>query len=298
MSEIIKKKRGRKPKSLINTLNVVKNTINEENQNTEEEKIILHLPVSANQDDMSVFINTKDSEIVLNNMTDSSEYNYTNSASNSNSNLPNMNVQNNNNYNNLLNNISHSGKITTCDLKFNKNTKCWWCKYSFESEPIQLPEDYYNDIFYCIGHFCSYNCAKSYNIDCHDYNLSSKRNNLLHLLYYQTYTTHSEIIPAPHWLALKDFGGLLNITEFRNNSITNNKEYLLLQPPITSRQMQIEESYKLKKMSFVPIGKVNEIYSDKKKLDSEIDSDFYIKRTKSSKTELNLETTMGLIKKK
>jgi hypothetical protein len=291
MSEIIKKKRGRKPKSLINSSSVIKDTLNDDNQNTEEEKIILHLPVLTNQDDMSIFIDNKEPELLTTNMSDSSEYNYTNSATNSATNT-------NNNYNNLLNNISHTGKITTSDLKFTKNTKCWWCKHSFDTESIQLPEDYYNDLFYCIGNYCSFNCAKSYNLDCHDYNLSSKRNNLLHLLYYQTYSNHSEIIPAPHWLTLKDFGGILNINEFRRNSIINTKEYLLLQPPITSRQMQIEESYKLKKMNYVPIGRANEIYSDKKKQESEVDSEFYIKRTKSTNKELNLETTMGLIKKR
>ena len=56
--------------------------------------------------------------------------------------------------------------------------------------------------------------------------------------------------------------------------------------------MQIEESYKLSKLKEVPIDKVNKIYS-------EIDSDYVIKRSKPiQSSQLNLETTMGLIKKK
>ena len=47
----------------------------------------------------------------------------------------------------------------------------------------------------------------------------------------------------------------------------NSKEYLVLHPPLISRQMQIEESYKLSKLKEVPIDKVNKIYS-------EIDSDY------------------------
>jgi hypothetical protein len=49
MSEIIKKKRGRKPKNLLNNINIIvdKNITNKEEQ-TEEENIILHLPITLN----------------------------------------------------------------------------------------------------------------------------------------------------------------------------------------------------------------------------------------------------------
>lgn len=284
MAEILKKKRGRKPKSLTNINVVKKYPTDEDIQNTEEEKVILHLPLSMtqiNQDDLSVFIENNENDQSSNTINDITDSSNTNSASNSAS----------NNYNNLLNNISQSGKITTNDLKFNKNTKCWWCKYLFDDNPVQLPEDYYNDTFYCIGYFCSFNCAKSFNMDNTNYSLSSKRESLLNLLYYQTYSNHVEITPAPSWLTLKDYGGYLNINEFRKHSVINNKEYLLLQPPITSRQMQIEESYKLKKLNAVPIDAVNKIYSD-------MESEYSIKRNKIISRDLNLETTMGLIKKK
>ena len=84
----------------------------------------------------------------------------------------------------------------------------------------------------------------------------------------------------------------LSIDKFRENSIVNAKEYLVLHPPLISRQMQIEESYKTNKLKEVPIDKLNKIYS-------EIDSDYTIKRNKPIQSnQLNLETTMGLIKKK
>ena len=56
--------------------------------------------------------------------------------------------------------------------------------------------------------------------------------------------------------------------------------------------MQIEESYKFNKLKEVPIDKLNKIYS-------EIESEYAIKRNKPIQTDqLNLEKTMGLIKKK
>ena len=93
-------------------------------------------------------------------------------------------------------------------------------------------------------------------------------------------------------MCLDEYGGNLTIEEFRKSALINTKEYLVLHPPLISRQMQIEESYKTNKLKEVPIDKVNKIYS-------EIDSEYAIKRNKPiQSSQLNLETTMGLIKKK
>ena len=100
---------------------------------------------------------------------------------------------------------------------------------------------------------------------------------------------------SPPRQTLKMFGGYLSIEELRENSIINNKEYLVLHPPIISRQMQIEESYKINKLKEVSIDKLNKLYSDVQGCDSE----YAIKRNKPIQaSQLNLETTMGLVKGK
>lgn len=274
MSEIIKKKRGRKPKNF-NTIKPELNTVNDVNINSDEEKIIFHLPITMNDiinhdttADMSFFIKTEKDQknIQQSKTTDESEINTI-----------------------IQPTINTINKITTYALKFTKNTKCWWCKNIFDSPSIQLPEDYYNETFYCIGYFCGFSCAKTYNIDLND-SLTSKRESLLNLLYYLTYGEYKEINLAPHWLTLDEYGGTLSIINFRENSIINTKEYLILHPPLISRQMQIEESYRKHTLKEVPIDKVNKIYS-------EIDSEYTIKRTKPiQSSQLNLETTMGLVK--
>jgi hypothetical protein len=148
---------------------------------------------------------------------------------------------------------------------------------------IQLPEDYYNNTFFCIGHFCSYNCTVAYNLDLNDL-ISSKRASLINLLYYKTYSEFSNIVSAPHWITLEEYGGNLSIKDFRENSINNTKEYLVLHPPIISRQMQIEESYKQKKF--------------KDPIFSESENKYTIKRNKPiNNKKMNLEVTMGLVKK-
>lgn len=289
MSEIItKKKRGRKPKNFNTLLQKSDNSIILEDEvNSEKENIIFHLhitidEINANEStDMSLFIKSENDikkDLQKIKSLDNSES--TESVKSSVLSCSNKLVLNNN-----------INKIITHFMNFNKNTKCWWCKNCFNSSPIQLPEDYYNETFFCIGHFCSFSCMKSYNLDIND-SLLWKRESLINLLYYMTYSEYKEINHAPHWITLEEFGGNLSINQFRENSVINTKEYLVLHPPLVSRQMQIEESYKLNKLKEVPIDKVNKIYS-------EIDSEYAIKRKNPIQlNQLNLETTMGLIKKK
>ncbi len=289
MSELItKKKRGRKPKNYNSLLTKIENiNITEESVNSEEEKIILHLPITLDEindcenADMGVFIKTendiKNPKLNLKIKSDDTDSTETLKSTI-------MSVTTKINCNPAIN------KIITHSLNFTTKTKCWWCRNCFTEPAVQLPEDYYNDTFYCIGNFCSFNCAKSHNLDIND-SMTYKRESLLHLLYYQTYSENKEIVPAPHWITLDEYGGTLSIDKFRENSIQNNKEYLVLHPPLMSRQMQIEESYKFNKLKEVPIDKVNKMYS-------EVESEYAIRRSKPvASSQLNLETTMGLKKK-
>lgn len=294
MSEIIpKKKRGRKPKnfSIIQAKN--ENPISEESINSEDEKVIFHLPITIDEindndnNDMSLFIKSekeiKESKLNLHKIKSSEDSDSTETLKTS--------VHNTSTVINKLRLNSSVNKIMATNLNFTQKTKCWWCRNCFNTPSLQLPEDYYNETFYCKGHFCSWNCKKTYNLELND-SLTWKRDSLINLEYYLTYGEYKDIIPAPHWMCLDEYGGNLTIDEFRKCALINTKEYLVLHPPLISRQMQIEESYKTNKLKEVPIDKVNKIYS-------EIDSEYAIKRNKPiQSSQLNLETTMGLIKKK
>lgn len=300
MSEIFpKKKRGRKPKNFNTTLQKNDNiTFIEEKINSEDEKVVFHLPITMedinnqhnisddyknNANDIMFFIKSeKDNKNNINQKYKSPEESDNTDTLKSTI----FTIQNNQVINNSIN------KIITHNLNFTKKTKCWWCRNHFSTPAVQLPEDYYNETFYCTGNFCSFNCMKSYNLDLND-SLSWKRESLINLLYFLTYSEHKDIITAPHWITLEEYGGSLTIEEFRQNSLVNTKEYLILHPPLISRQMQIEESYKLSKLKEVPIDKINKMYS-------EIDSEYTIKRKNPiQSSQLNLETTMGLrVKKK
>jgi hypothetical protein len=293
MAEIIHKKRGRKPKNY----NVIQPQIENDNKivesiNTDEEKIILHLPITINEINNFDNNDTSDNSLFIKldkepNMVKIQSYNNIINDTDSTDSL--KTPINNNNYNKMS--INTVQKISTHNLHFTQNTKCWWCRSCFNTPSLELPEDYYNDTFFCIGNFCSFNCIKKYNLELNDH-LIWKRDSLINLFYYKIHKNYKEITPAPHWMILKEYGGCLTIEEFRNNFIINSKEYIILHPPLISRQMQIEESYNIQKLKEVPIDNLNRIYSD-------METEYTIKRSNPIKSDqLNLEKTMGLIKKK
>jgi len=262
------KKRGRKPKNKI-----IENKCEEIEVNSEEEPIIMHLPISledvVNEEvvEDKIFIKSekdlkKKPTVVIND--------------------DQMIKQKLMETEKIFMFGKNINKVNVYNIKFKTGTKCLWCKNSFEDPAVELPEDYFNNIFYCVGNFCSWNCAKSYNTDLND-SSTWKRESLLNLMYYKTYGEFTRILPAPSWLLLEDFGGVLKINEFRDLFKFNNKEYLLLHPPMITRQLQIEESYKKSSGNFT----ANKL--------EHIDDELVLKRSKPIESNsLNLQKTMGL----
>ena len=73
-----------------------------------------------------------------------------------------------------------------------------------------------------------------------------------------------------------------------SNSISNFKEYLVLHPPLITRQLQIEESYKKSNNNNMMANKLENIY----------DGELVLKRNKPIESNnFNLEKTMGLKRK-
>ena len=182
--------------------------------------------------------------------------------------------------------LTKNNNIEMFKSKFSSDTKCWWCKNSFNTPVVGLPEIYFENKFHCIGHFCSYNCALSYNIDINE-NVW-KRTSLLNLLYHKTYNTNIAITAAPDWKQLNEYGGNLTIEDFRKNSIINNHNYTLLHPPIETRLHIFEKTIKTNHKS-------NSSIYQKLLEDSD---DLVLKRSKPLKSsQYSLDKTL-LIKKK
>ena len=277
------KKRGRKPKN-----KVPENKPSEVEINSEEEPIIVHLPISLED---VVNVSNDDDSSLQNKIFIKSEKDLLKQPK-----IPVINGEEQ-----LLKQINQKlmetekifmlgksvNKVNVHNIKFKQGTKCLWCKHTFDTPSVELPEDYFNLTFYCTGNFCSWNCAKSFNIDIND-SATWKRESLLNLMYFKTYGEFKEIVPAPSWLMLEDFGGLLNINEFRKLFEYNNKDYLVLHPPLITRQLQIEESYKKSNNNNMMANKLENIY----------DGELVLKRNKPIESNnFNLEKTMGLKRK-
>jgi hypothetical protein len=134
---------------------------------------------------------------------------------------------------------------------------CFWCRHPFENIGIRCPiniinsqitKSYFsnitktnlkikqevletkldtndnveivnNSMYETYGIFCSFNCCKSWIIDHkHDYKYSNS-NYLLMTIYNKLapIKNFNEIIPAPSWEVLENYGGHLSIEKFRNN---------------------------------------------------------------------------------
>ena len=92
-----------------------------------------------------------------------------------------------------------------------------------------------------------------------------------------TYNEDIEILPAPHWKVLKDFGGNLSIEQFRDDFIINTTEFIYLHPPLVTRKPFIEE---IKRIN------VNNISDD---------NELVLKRNKPLKTTIhNIRNILGV----
>ncbi len=121
------------------------------------------------------------------------------------------------------------------------NIHCWWCCHQFDGPPCTLPEYIRRDKFYVSGCFCSFNCAASYNFNKNDNNVW-ERYTLLNLMYKKLYNLQFiKIEMAPPREVLKMFGGYMDITEFRNYCIKQDRRFQVIKPPLISIIPKIEE---------------------------------------------------------
>ncbi len=164
--------------------------------------------------------------------------------------------------------------IIACD----GNSRCWWDKKLFNTPVLEMPEAYFNGIFKTTGKFCSWECMMAYNIEMNDMNVS-KRTSLINHMYIKTYGSFKNIKPAPSWKILDDYGGPIDINEFRNSFTFADVEYNYIKPPMVSRISYVEK---------IPIKKEIELIKP---------DEIVLKRSKPLKnSKYDLENIMGFKK--
>jgi len=103
------------------------------------------------------------------------------------------------------------------------NLWCWWCCHTFDTPALSLPVSYdeKKQVFTSFGTFCSFGCMKAYN---HYENLSQKgtQATLISLLYSKSNLKNpfKHVVCAPPRQCLKEFGGDMDITTFRQQGDT------------------------------------------------------------------------------
>ncbi len=111
-----------------------------------------------------------------------------------------------------------------------KNTDilCWWCCHNFDTCPIPCPIEYDNIRchYKVTGIFCSWSCAAAWSIKEHSsITLLYQMKDELGVYEKECEKECEDIVIAPDKRVLKNFGGYMNIKEFR--SIGPNKKILI-----------------------------------------------------------------------
>jgi hypothetical protein len=268
--EKVPKKRGRKPKEKVYSVKELPKTFFEENKN---EALILHLPIKAsdklddnplpdnkNNIEYSIFDENMNNYNINNssllptqqnfleeNFKDNNNFMFDNEKYEVNINVKKEEVEDDVKHNRIvkksLKNIMYEFINANNDKTWpeSTNTHCWWCCHQFDGIPCALPEYYKKDKFYVNGCFCSFNCTASYNFSKNDDDIW-ERYSLLNLMYKKLYNKYSKINLAPPREILKMFGGYMSIEEFRENSLKNEKTFVLIKPPLISIISKIEEN--------------------------------------------------------
>ena len=158
---------------------------------------------------------------------------------------------------------------------------CWWCSHDVGNTQIgvptertlkhkrvaprfmmdiapPLPVSENIDIYELEGQFCSFECARAYIIAQKDYKYENQLQRLSHMrkhAFLKKGVEFKKIPPfksAPSWKTLKQYGGTLDIEEFRSDTtewVIDQPGYLHNAPTVSKRRQRIVEksSWKDKK---------------------------------------------------
>lgn len=148
--------------------------------------------------------------------------------------------------------------LRCCTWPSSTNLLCHNCCYSFEGVPVPLPQSYdgLRKVYHCRGNFCSWQCAKSYNMRQTPPSGRGNRNMYIALLAHRTWVKYRRskfqddtnepmktyatycIHPSPPREVLDVFGGSMTIEEYRKGlfGIVPPSEATVKKPFLTIRQ--------------------------------------------------------------
>ncbi|CAN0048672.1 unnamed protein product [Scytosiphon promiscuus] len=135
------------------------------------------------------------------------------------------------------------------------------CCHSFSTVPVPLPQTYdeVRRIYYCRGLFCSWNCAKTYNLANTTVKETGDRNACISILAYRLWVNYKKsqpscvlerysrynILPSPPKDCSRAFGGQVEIVDYRSrffgivppDEATNGKPFLNIRETVEKETM-------------------------------------------------------------
>jgi len=251
--------------SIENNINFNITNINNNNENNS----------SLNSSNLNNTIENKNNKLKQNEIQTYNQQTILNNINNNYSNLNETNITKkepirqidiilNNKYNSntdKLNVLTHLTLNTNGDKWItNTNNACLWCCHSFTNIPWGIPYKYIKNKFQLFGNFCLPNCALAYILQYYkDDDSYWEKISLLNLLYFKVFGDYKNLTPSIDKMALKLFGGKLDIDEYRNINGLNDKMYNIEFPPCNTIIPILEEIYKKTNLNntFLPIDKKN-----------------------------------------
>lgn len=231
-------KRGRKPKNIYNTYSVADNPAPNIPSLSDDENIIVRLNVNPNDCDANDAPKFEDEQHPYAYNRD--EYRDILTLSSFDQPAPNLvaPVDQSHKVVNILKDFEEKNKNK--EWPSNTSISCYWCCHRFDNAPYGIPITYQNGTFYVFGCFCSLECAAAHNFNATN-NLDDmwERYNLINLLS-RKIQHNNRVRPAPDRLALKIFGGYMEIEQFRRFG-GGSKIININFPPMSSISQQIEE---------------------------------------------------------
>lgn len=248
---IKKVKRGRKPKAVYNSTDIVTNTV--QVSHSDDENIIVQLNIKDNIIDKDIY---EDDEVPY--AYNHDYYSVLSSVGGESSNLGIKKAKQDESIKtlkiiNVLKDFEEKNKNN--EWPANTTIHCYWCCNKFENPPVGIPVNYDKEVFNVYGCFCSLECAAAYNFKMnHNIDEMWERFNLINLMA-RKLGCDKQIKPAPDRLSLKQFGGFMEIDQFREYT-TQSRFVNVNFPPMNSLTQQLEEinDYDLKNdMKYIPI---------------------------------------------
>lgn len=146
---------------------------------------------------------------------------------------------------------------------------CYWCCHRFNNVPFGIPVKFVNEKFHVVGCFCSLECSAAHNMKHYDSSDEMWERYMLINMLSRRLGKHNIVKPAPDRLALKIFGGHMDIEEFRSYCDTG-KIIINNFPPMMTLTQQLEESNEsdiTSDLKYIPIDtdRINK-YKEKMKL--------------------------------